>query len=141
MQETILLNISFLLFFPINDYAQEPSQSITEQTIKKNPINLILYESRTKKSYAYVTYMPYYPAYGMIHYNTAHCKIEMTGFIDPFELKKNKLIISYKKCKVSFDQKGKILANPSETESCQNLHSDKCNFTAIPDLTETHLHF
>lgn len=110
------------------------SQSITEQTVEKDPVNLILYENRTQVNYAAVGYMPYYPAYGMIHYNTPSCKIEITGFVDPFALKKNKLIISYKKCRISFDQDGQSLKNPHETEACMIYHVKECNFKALSNL-------
>lgn len=135
--------LSFITFYhPVQaEESSQTTQSVTDQTMTHDSINLILYETKTKDRYAAISYMPYYPAYGMIHYNTTNCKTELTGFVDPFALKKNKLIIHYKKCKVSFDQNGNILSNPQESESCAMYHSKECRFTAIPNLTKINLPF
>lgn len=99
-------------------------------------LNMIAYEHKSPNQYAIVSYMPYYPAYGMVSFKSHQCNAEIAGYIDPFAIKEKKLIITYKTCKVSFDitQNNQILSNPTETISCQEYHPQNCNFTQIPTL-------
>lgn len=128
--------------YPITSNAQENSKtprSITNQIAQRDPVNLILYETKNSDSYTSVAYMPYYPAYGMIVFKTPHCKAELTGFVDPFLLQKNQLTITYKKCKISFQQKNQELITPQETEACEAYHPKDCNFSNMPNITKIDL--
>lgn len=102
----------------------------------QQPLNMIAYEHKAPHQYAVVTYMPYYPAYGMISYKTPQCNAEIAGYIDPFAIKKKKLVITYKTCKVSFDMtdNDQTLSNPTETDSCLEYHPKECGFSTIPAL-------
>lgn len=113
-----------------------PILASAQPAAMQQPLNMIAYEHKTPHQYAIVSYMPYYPAYGMISYRSPQCNAEIAGYIDPFALKKKKLVITYKTCKVSFNmtENDQILSNPSETPSCQEYHPKECSFSKVPAL-------
>lgn len=133
--------ICMTMAVPISITMAQSPLSITNQITEKDPVNLILYESRTANAYAAVAYMPYYPAYGLVTVQSPTCKAELTGFIDPFSLQKNRLVITYKKCSISFSQQKNQITNPEETEACKAYHPQSCNFSMLPTLTRTELPF
>ncbi|MDI2113286.1 hypothetical protein [Commensalibacter nepenthis] len=121
------------IFFP----ALSQAQSSKEQQ-EQYALNMIAYEHKAPNHYATVLYMPYYPAYGMISLKSPQCNAEIAGYIDPFALKNNKLIITYKRCKISFDinQANQELSNPNETTVCEEYHPKNCSFSQIPSLKQ-----
>lgn len=116
-----------------------PSGTASTST-QKDPVNLVFYEYRDKDRYESVAYMPYYPAYALISFKSPACNAELTGFVDPFALKKNQLEITYQKCKISFDQQGDSISHPQESGQCQELHPPSCPFTTISQLKKVRLH-
>lgn len=135
-----LLSMNMVISLPGNaNESDQKSRSFTTQLAQKDPVNLILYEARGAETYAAVAYMPYYPAYGMVTLKTPTCRAELTGFVDPFLLQKNQLSITYKKCKITFQQNKQTLDHPKETEICQNFHPKECNFDKIPTLSNVNL--
>lgn len=113
-----------------------PLLASAQPVTMQQSLNMIAYEHKSPHEYAVVSYMPYYPAYGMISYKSPQCNAEIAGYIDPFALKKKKLAITYKTCRVSFDMndKDQTLSNPTETASCLEYHPKECIFSKIPTL-------
>ncbi|CAI3934192.1 hypothetical protein [Commensalibacter papalotli (ex Botero et al. 2024)] len=113
-----------------------PSFATAQPITMQQPINMIAYEHKAQHHYESVSYMPYYPAYGMISLKSPDCNAEIAGYIDPFALKHKKLIITYKTCKVSFNiaQNDQEISNSIETTSCEEYHPKNCSFSQIPAL-------
>lgn len=113
-----------------------PFVATAQPIAMQQPLNMIAYEHKAQHQYASVSYMPYYPAYGMISFKSPNCNAEIAGYIDPFALKHKKLIITYKTCKISFniDQNDQEINTPSEATSCEEYHPKNCSFSQIPAL-------
>ncbi|MDI2089780.1 hypothetical protein [Commensalibacter oyaizuii] len=118
-----------IILSPSLTYGEDISTNVQEPQQLQTNINMVAYEHKSEHNYQIVAYMPYYPAYGMVSFRSPTCTAEITGYIDPFALKKNKLIITYKQCKVSFDQVNQTLTNPTESSACEQYRPKECSFT------------